>query len=424
MPSMSDALGRLKADLSRYAPEDLIRQSYAARGRTWRERALTPVVTTSLLLQQVLHGNTAVSHLRHLAGLRCSDAAYCRARARLPLGALHRLQEAVAGRAPGPVPRWRGHRVYLIDGSGFSMPDTDELREAFGGPTGQAEGCGFPAAHLLVLFDLRDGLLLKAVPAPLRTHDLRHAPAMHDELAEGDVLVGDRAFGSFAHLALLRRRGLHGVFRAHQRRPGGRSRRPAGRRDRKVAYAKPKRRPAWLSEAEYAALPAEVRVREVRYDVRLPGRRVRRVALVTTLLDKRRYPAAALAALYARRWEAETNLRHLKQTLGLDVLRCKTVPGVAKELTAFTIVYNLVRKLMRAAARRQKVEPARVSFVDAWRWLRRAAAGEAVPRLRVNPERPGRAEPRVRKRRPKEFPVMKRPRAQLRQALFKKQPTA
>lgn len=424
MPSMSDALGRLKADLARYAPEDLLRQSYAARGRTWRQRTLTPVVTTYLLLQQVLHGNIAVSHLRHLGGVRFSESAYCRARARLPLGALRRLQEAVAGRAPGPAPRWRGHRVYLLDGSGFSMPDTDELREAFGGPTGQAEGCGFPAAHLLVLFDLRDGLLLKAVPAPLRTHDLRHAPAMHDELTAGDVLVGDRAFGSFAHLALLRRRGLHGVFRAHQCRPGGRSRRPVGRRDRKVVYAKPKQRPSWLSEAEYAALPAEVKVREVRYDVRVPGRRVRRVALVTTLRDRRRYPAAALAALYGRRWEAETNLRHLKQTLGLDVLRCQTVPGVVKGLTAFAIIYNLVRKLTRAAARRQKVEPARISFVDALRWLRQAAAGEEVPPLRVNPERPGRAEPRVRKRRPKEFPVMKRPRAELRQALFKKRPTA
>jgi hypothetical protein len=421
---MSDALGRLKADLARYAPEDLIRQSYAARDRTWRERILTPVVTTYLLLQQILHGNTAVGHLRHLCGLSFSDAAYCRARGRLPLGALHRLQEAVAGRTPGPAPRWRGHRVYLLDGSGFSMPDTEELREAFGTPSGQADGCGFPAAHLLVLFDLRDGLLLKAVPAPLRTHDLRHAPAMHDELAEGDVLVGDRAFGSFAHLALLRRRGLHGVFRAHQCRPGGRSRGPVGRRDRKVVYAKPQRRPAWLSEAEYTALPAEVQVREVRYDVRVPGRRVRRVALVTTLLDKRRYPAAALAALYGRRWEAETNLRHLKQTLGLDVLRCKTVPGVVKELTAFAIVYNLVRRVMRQAARRQGVEPARVSFVDALRWLRRAAAGEEAPRLRVNPERPGRAEPRVRKRRPKEFPVMQRPRAELRQALFKKRPAA
>jgi hypothetical protein len=165
-------------------------------------------------------------------------------------------------------------------------------------------------------------------------------------------------------------------------------------------------------------------VREVRYDVRLPGRRARRVALVTTLLDKRRYPAAALAALYARRWEAETNLRHLKQTLGLDVLRCKTVPGVVKELTAFVIVYNLVRDVMRAAARRQKVEPGRVSFADALRWLRSARPGEELPRLKVNPQRPGRAEPRVRKRRPREFPVMKSTRQQLRQALFKQKHAA
>src|SRR5207302_702019 len=146
--------------------------------------------------------------------------------------------------------RWRGHRTFHIDGSSFSMPDTAELRQEFGQPGAQAAGCGFPTAHLLVLFDAPGGFLRKAVAAPLRTHDLRHAPAMHAELAPGDVLVGDRAFGSFAHLALCRSRGLHAVFRLHQRRPRGR------RRDRVVEYRKPRERPAWLSEAASAALPA------------------------------------------------------------------------------------------------------------------------------------------------------------------------
>ncbi len=98
--------------------------------------------------------------------------------------------------------------------------------------------------------------------------------------------------------------------------------------------------------------------------------------------------------------------------------RERTLPGVVKELVAFVIIYNLVRRVMHVAARRQGVDPARVSFIDAWRWLKHARPGEELPRLVVNPGRPGRVEPRVRKRRPKQFPVMKRPRAELRQALL------
>jgi hypothetical protein len=428
--SMSDALRRLKAELADALPETLVRGACRDLGLAWRRRTLTPVTTTYLLLQQVLHGNTAIAHLRHLSGLDFTDSAYCQARARLPLAVLRGLQRAVAGRLgdDDPAARWRGRRVFWIDGSTFSMPDTAELREAFGQPGAQAAGCGFPVAHLLTLFDAHAGFLLQAIPAPLRTHDLAHAAATHGALAEGDVLVGDRAFASYAHLALCRQRGLHAVFRAHQRRKvrfgRGPGRRRLGRRDQLVEYRKPRERPAWMGEAEYAALPAALTMRELRYDVRLPGRRTRRVTLVTTLLNPRLYPARALAELYGRRWEAETDLRHLKQTLGLGVLRSRTVPGVVKELVAFVIVYNLVRRVMRAAARRQGVAPARVSFVDALRWLRHARPREGLPRLRVNRERPGRAEPRVRKRRPKPYGLMRRPRTELREALFRKRRTA
>jgi DDE family transposase len=334
--SIKDALRRIKAELTDLLPEPLLRQVARDAGLAWRRRLLTPVSTAHLFLTQVLHGNTAVAHLRHLCGLDFSDAAYCQARARLPFGFFQRLQRLATGRlaAGGRDGLWRGHRTFHIDGSGFSMPDTPELRQQFGQPGNQAPGCGFPAAHLLVLFDARRGFLRKAVAAPLRTHDLRHAPAMHAELARGDVLVGDRAFGSYAHLALCRARGLHALFRLHQRRPRG------ARRDRRVVYRKPRQRPAWLGEAEYAALPEALAVREVRLRVGTPGGRTRRVTLVTTLLDGRRYPARALAALYGARWEAETNLRHLKQSLGMDVLRCQSLPGVLKELAMFVVAYN------------------------------------------------------------------------------------
>ena len=145
-----------------------------------------------------------------------------------------------------------------------------------------------------------------------------------------------------------------------------------------------------------------------------PGFRTREVTLVTTLLDAEAYPADELAELYGTRWRVEENLKSLKQTMKMDVLKCMTVDGVLKELTMYALAYNLVRVAMCEAAGRQGVMAERISFVDALRWLRGAEEGEEMPELVVNPSRPGRYEPRVRKRRPKQYPLMKKPRAELR----------
>lgn len=448
MLSIAPALERIKGRVTEAVPEELVVRLCREVGHRWRDRDLGPVLTTHLFLRQVLAGNVAVGELRRQTGLPFSDGAYCQARARLPRALLGRLQQAVTGRlqAGTAVPSgqlWRGHRVFLLDGSGFSMPDTQDLQKHFGQPGGQAAGCGFPVAHLMVRFDLHTGYLLQTEALPLRSHDLAGAAALHAGLCPGDVLVGDRAFGSYAHLALCLLRRVHGVFRAHQRQiidfrphrrhatargrkagqtglPTSRWLRRLGKHDQLVEYAKPKERPAWMTAAEYARLPGVIVVRELRYRVRGRGRRTRVVTLVTTLLDPAAYPARELARLYGLRWRVETDLRHLKRTLGLDVLRCATAEGVLKELAVFVLIYNLVRRVMCEAARRQAVEPGRISFIDAWRWLRHARPGDALPDLVVNPERPGRAEPRVRKRRPKEFPVMKKPRAVLRKAIGRK----
>jgi hypothetical protein len=113
----------------------------------------------------------------------------------------------------------------------------------------------------------------------------------------------------------------------------------------------------------------------------------------------------------------EENLKALKQTMKMDVLKCKTVDGVLKELTVYAMAYNLVRVAMGRAAARQGVAVERVSFIDTLRWLNGAEEGEEMPELVINAERPGRSEPRVRKRRPKPYPLMKRPRSELRKLL-------
>ena len=175
-----------------------------------------------------------------------------------------------------------------------------------------------------------------------------------------------------------------------------------------------------MTPAQHAALPADVVVRELRYRVQTPGFRTRQVTLATTLLDPDRYPAAALPELYRRRWQVETNLRYLKQTLGLAMLKSQTVAGVEKEILVFALVYNLVQTARAEAAAAQGVPRERISFVDALRHLRWPLAPSAPPALWVNPLRPNRYEPRVRKRRPLEYPLLKQPRAALRKACRKK----
>ena len=423
-------------------------------GHAWRDRTLDPATTIALFVQQVLHGNCPCSEVRHLAagGPSFTPGAYCQARSRLPLSVyrslLTRVVDAALPHTREAGHRWRGHRVFHVDGTTFSMPDTPGLQRAFGQPAAQAPGCGFPAAHLLVLFSASTGLLLDAAAGPLYTGDIGVAAGMHPHLGEGDVLVGDDAFGTYAHLALLLRDGLHGLFPVHHsrivdftpRRPHCPEGRRAvegvprsrwvgslGRDDQLVEWFKPKTRPLWMTKRAYAELPGSITVRELRRTVTGPAGNAVTLTMVTTLTDPRAYPAEgrhSLVDLRMRRWDVETNIRHLKSTMRMEVLRCKTEQGVRKELVVFGIVYNLVRVAMLEAARRQEVPVARVSFADAYRWLRHARPGDVMPALLVNPDRPGRAEPRVVKRRPKSHDLMNKPRDQLRKALKKQRKCA
>jgi hypothetical protein len=158
-------------------------------------------------------------------------------------------------------------------------------------------------------------------------------------------------------------------------------------------------------------------LREARYQIGTPGSRTRQITLVTTLLDAESYPVTDLAELSRQRWQSETSLAHLKTTMQMDVLHCKTVPGVLKELTVFAIVYNLVRMVMGHSAMLQHINVERISFLDALRWLGAPSTGLPLVAVIVNPVRPHRVEPRVKKRRPKSFPFMIKPRQELRQQL-------
>lgn len=442
MGKITQGVGAVKEQLAELLDEQVVNRACNQVGHKWRERLLDPATTVRLFVLQILHGNMAISGLRHLGDLQFTDAAYCEARKRIPLAvfqALVRWFWSEVQETNEALGRWCGHRVWLIDGSSCSMPDMGALREYFGLPPKQKAGCGFPTATLMFLCDMVNGFAVQAEAAALRVHDMSQAAKMHEALRENDVLVGDRGFCSFTHVALCQMRWIHAVFRMHQRinvsfrtnRPA-RHQRPKSRRkgaptsewvrrlgstDQLVRWLKPKRKPEWLSQEQYDELPESLLVRELRYRVSRKGFRSKKVTLVTTLLDPAVYSKEALADLYMHRWQIETNLRHLKQTLGMDVLKSKTVEGIQKEIAVFTLVYNLVRLVMLEAGVKQGVAPNRISFIDALRWLRHATPGEPVPPLRVNRDRAGRVEPRVVKRRPKSFPWMSRPRRVLRQRL-------
>jgi IS4 transposase len=449
IPCIAAVLTRFKTDwAAQLQPDAILAVCQEAGYTSWRDRVLTPVTTIQLFLLQILHGNTACSHLPHLSGLRFSASAYCQARAKLPLHffalLLERFGSAVQSSALDEG-RWHGHRTFFVDGSGCSMPDTPALQKAFGQSTVQRPGCGFPMAHLLGLFHAGTGALLKLVVAPLFTHDLAQVPQVHPMLAPGDVLVADRGLCSYAHLARLAQAGVHAVLRVGARQivdftpgrpfvtpsvrrtpavkgiPRSRWLKALGVQDQLVAWLKPTTCPSWLSREALAALPDSLVLREVRYRIGTSGFRTREITLITTLLDAETYGVRDLARLYRQRWQVETALAHLKTTMRMEVLHCKTVPGVLKELTVFAIVYNLVRLVMCQSATLQRLNIERISFIDALRWL--GALGSEVPldALIVNPIRPHRVEPRVKKRRPKSFPFMITPRHVLRQQLVQQE---
>jgi len=459
MASISCTLERIKQDLEPFLPSVVIRAACHKANYTWREREYGPVRTVHLFILQVLCFNTAMTHLRLLAKAAVKAPAYCRARMRLPLPVLQTLlrNSAEALRRAGTSERWCGLRPLLVDGSATIAPDTPSSQEVFGQPGEQKPGCGFPVPKVLGLFDAATGLIMELLAFPLRTHEQSKVWQLHPLLGPRDLLVGDRGLCSFAHLAMLAAQGMMGVFRMHQRqivdfRPYRRARgraqyskpertarqrrkasktsrrvgRPSSRfvkrlakHDQIVEWLKPPRRPGWMTDEQYTALPQTLRVRELRYRLARQGQRTLCVTIATTLLDPLTYPKQKIAELYRVRWSVETHFAELKTTLRMRRIKSKTPEGVKKELTVYALVYNLVRAVMLAAARRQRVAAERVSFLDTVRWLLSAEPGDAMPDLIINPDRPDRHEPRVIKDLKDTYRKMTTPRADLRKALKK-----
>lgn len=433
------SLRQLQEQLTNCLPCHLF--SSADEGLNSRERIFGLRLTFECFVWQMLKPGTScrevvrqVQALFTLQGLRRideGDSAYVQARQRLPR---ERLEQAVAAtaqaadRRASPAAILRGRAVKVVDGSSTQLADTQENQERYPQSATQKKGCGFPVLKFAALFSLASGAILKVVLGSLHQHDLRLLREFWEDLKKGDILLGDRAYGEYTTLATWPARGVDVVARLHQtRKVDFRKAVRLAKHDGLFTWAKSAQPSKILSAEQWAALPAQITVRVIRFTAEIRGFRGRRVTLATTLVDPKLYPAQELIDLYARRWRLELCLRDLKTTMGMEQLRCKSPDMAEKELLACLVAHNLVRCLMAEAASTHQAGLEPMSFKGSVDALRQFSAAIAQARNRKTrrklwdellrtlandlvPHRPGRSEPRAVKRRPKPFPLLTKPR--------------
>lgn len=432
-------LAQLQERLRAFLPAPLLANE--EEGPNSRDRVFNLRLTFECFLWQLLKPKTScrevVRQVQALLRLHDrnlideSDSAYIQARQRLPRErlekALHATAQAAERRA-GSGGQLQGRPVKVADGSTTQLPDTPANQRRFPQPSSQKPGCGFPLIKFVVLFSLSSGAIVNVLWSSLHSHDLRLLRQLWDQLKKGDILLGDRAFGEYTTLAGLPAQGVDVVARLHHaRKVDFRQARSRGQHDGCFVWHKGVQQSKILSTTQWARLPAQITVRIVRFTASLRGFRNRRVTLVTTLLDPTLYPARELAALYLRRWQIELCLRHLKSTMGMEQLRCKTPAMAEKELLAYLVAHNLIRCVIAQAVARYPGDLERISFkgcVDALRQysdaMARAPNRETRRQLWEDlllnlvldsvRHRPNRSEPRAVKRRPKAYPLLNRPR--------------
>lgn len=434
---------------SELLPAVKIAQALAEAGTAFRSRIYTPAVTLWSFLSQVLSQDHSCRDAvaRVLAwrlsrgSKRCSASAtsYCEARQRLPLEVIQKLVRDTAREAEAAAERawlWKGRHVKIVDGTTATMADTAGNQARYPRRRNQSQGVGFPIARIVIVFSLACGTVLDVVLGPMRgkkTGETTLFRRIQAALKEGDVLLGDRLFASYQDLATLRAQKVDVVARQHA------TRRTDFRRglwlatlDHVVTWKRPKFHCERMSRAFWKALPEQMQVRELRFQVAEEGFRPSEIVVVTTLLDPVAYPKQDISDLYRERWHCELDLRSIKTSLQMGHLRCKSPDMVEKEAWVHILAYNLIRQTMSEAARVHGVLPRHLSFKGACQtmngfsvYLALAEAQhdrlwneflDAIATHGVG-DRPNRTEPRRLKYRPGKYPYMTQPRNEPRQRL-------
>ncbi len=429
-----------------------IEETLAQQRVRWRDCIFTPMVTLWTFLSQVLcpdHScRAAVARLiarlvaRGEAPCSPDTGPYCKARQRLPVAVLsclvRRTGQVAEDHAPGDWV-WKGRRVLLVDGTTVSMPDTAANQHAFPQPVVPKPGLGFPLARLVAVISLATGAVRDLALGPAKgeqTGETALFRSLWDRLDPGDIILGDCTFASYFGITPPVERGVDVLSQAHRRRKVDfRRGLRLGVTDHVVRWPKPER-PDWMDEATYERLPDHVEVRELRVRVEQAGFRVDELVLVTTLLDPAEFSKEEVAALFFQRWNIELDLRSIRVEMQMEVLRCKTPATVAKGVWAHLLSYNRVRARMAEAAGGHETEPRRLSFEGAMQTMRARAAAvcpsgpcrrgaleaemlRAIASHRVG-DRPGRVEPRAKKRRPKPHRLLTVPRREARKQMLRR----
>ncbi len=367
-----------------------------------------------------------------------STSSFCTARKKLDIQTLAEIFDHTAGYPERRAENGRlnGRRVIVVDGTGVSMPDTPENQGIWPQTISQKPGCGFPSARICACFSLASGALLSYAIGNKKSHELPLFRQQWETFKPGDVFLGDKGFCSYFDIAKLEQQGVDSVVTLARRAPlrGAGSLKKLGPDDLLIAWQRPRYTDKLsYSKQEWEQLPESLTLRQIRVTVPYPGFRVRHFYIVTTLLDADQYPTGALADLYFQRWDVELFFRDIKTTMGMDVLRCQTPEMIRKEVLMHFIAYNCIRRLMGEAAKEADISFRAVSFKGSLQALRNwephlnQGKLTRIERSRLiadlyeamtdtpKRQRPGRSEPRCRKRRPKNYELMTRPRHEMKE---------
>jgi IS4 transposase len=434
--------------------EQIVSKAVTAIETCWLDRIYPPLITLWVFLGQVLSQDhscrAAVARLiahRVSRGQRpCSaeTGAYCQARKRLPetfFSDVARQTGCALDNSAEERWLWKRRRVLVYDGSTISMPDTAENQEAYPQPPQQKPGVGFPLARIAAFFSLSCGAVVDlsiCSYAGKGNSELGMLRKLWDILRPGDVILADRYMCAWHEIFTLQQRGVDYVTRLNSNRNADfRRGQRLGKGDHIVQW----RRPSIIRKIDWQtlkSLPEFLTVRETRVQIEQPGFRTRTIIVVTTLLDAEEVTANDLAELYRARWNAELDLRSLKQTMQMDILRCKTPELVRKELWTHVLAYNLIRTIIAQAASNHDVEPRSISFKGAIQTLeafqpllaiqgerdsthRRSLGQQLLAAIATHlvANRPDRFEPRLRKRRQKKYDRMMKPRHEVKRDILK-----
>lgn len=402
---------------------DALLETVEAASPQFRERLFTPTETLSLFLAQCMSQDGSCQNainefaMARVAGglMPCSTVTggYCRARKRLPTEMVKELCTKLSDQMANQLPdqwRWLGHRVRIVDGTTLSMPDTQANQAQWPQQSRQKPGLGFPVMRVVAITCWASGMLTNAAMGAYQgkgnsEHGLLRS--IENSLSEGDLLMGDALYGSYYFLASMQRKGVDVLVEQNGQRKvktDFRTGKRLGTKDHIITVKRPSQRPKWMTLEQFHALPEVIEVRELK-----SGDKV----LITSLVDSKKYSKEAIKTLYKSRWRVELTLRDIKQTLGMDILRCKTPAMVEKEFWVYLLAYNLIRLMMAEAASHHGRDPTSLSF----KHCLQLGLTQALKSTDMPPEvlmvvfqlmcqktvgnRPDRVEPRAIKRRPK-----------------------